>query len=120
MCFNALVKTTKNERQVTNFSVAINDSYKTKGSDQVTKIVTYVECAYWGSTSLATLLTKGTIVELNGRIGVSAYLNMQGEAKASLRFHVNSIKLHGGSKAAVKPAPINAAAITEPQDDLPF
>ena len=121
---DAVVKKLKDERQVVNFSVAINDSYKPKGSDQVTKVVTYVDCSYWTNPGIAQYLTKGTIVELHGRIGINAYLNMQGEAKASLRFHVNSIKLHGGNKAQAKPAeksaPVIAGELTEPLDDLPF
>lgn len=121
---DAVVKKLKDERQVVNFSVAINDSYKPKGSDQVTKVVTYVDCSYWTNPGIAQYLTKGTIVELHGRIGINAYLNMQGEAKASLRFHVNSIKLHGGNKTTAKPvetsAPVIAGELTEPLDDLPF
>ncbi|MES2331346.1 MAG: single-stranded DNA-binding protein [Bacteroidota bacterium] len=121
---DAVVKKLKDERQVVNFSVAINDSYKPKGSDQVTKVVTYVDCSYWASPTIAQYLTKGTLVELHGRIGVNAYLNMQGEAKASLRFHVNFIKLHGGNKATAKPvetsAPVIAGELLEPLDDLPF
>ncbi len=121
---DAAVKTLKDERQVVNFSVAINDSYKPKGSDQATKLVTYVDCSYWANPSIAQYLTKGTLVELYGRIGVNAYLNMQGEAKGSLRFHVNHIKLHGGSKTTVKApevsTPVIAGELTEPMEDLPF
>ncbi len=29
------------------YNVAINDNYKAKGSIEVTKIVTYVQCYYW-------------------------------------------------------------------------
>lgn len=121
---DAVVKTLKDERKVVNFSVAINDSYKPKGAEQVTKMVTYVECAYWANPGIAQYLTKGTLVELYGRIGVNAYTNMQGEAKASLRFHVNNIKLHGGNKTTANPveksAPVIAGELTEPMDDLPF
>lgn len=78
---NAEVKTLKDDRQVVNFNVAINDSYKPKGGDAVTKLVTYVQCAYWVNSNIAQYLTKGTLVELHGRIGVNAYNNLQGEAK---------------------------------------
>lgn len=122
---DALVKTTKNERQVVNFSVAINDSYKQKGATEVTKVVTYVDCSYWGHAGIAAYLTKGTTVELYGRIGVNAYVNGQGEAKANLRFHVNNIKLHGGGRnntqnPAFKPSNVPASELLEPLDDLPF
>lgn len=124
---DAKVKTLKDERQVVNFSVAINDSYKPKGASEVTKVTTYVDCAYWANPGIVKFLTKGTLVELYGRISINAYLNMQGEAKGSLRFHVNNIKLHGGSKS--NPTPNNreqetvtvvTGQLTEPLEDLPF
>lgn len=111
---DAKLFTVKGDKQVVNFNVAINDSYKPKGTNEVKKIVTYVQCAYWMHPGVTQFLTKGTVVELQGRIGVSAYKSTDGEAKASLQFHVNSIKFHGGSKtAAVTAAPA-------PSDDLPF
>lgn len=121
---NAEVKNLKDERQVVNFNVAINDSYKSKVSGQITKLVTYVQCAYWVNSSIAQYLTKGTLVELQGRIGVNAYNNAQGEAKAALTFHVNSIKLHGKpkyeNKGADAAAPVTESAAAEQTDDLPF
>jgi len=128
---DAKVETLKNEKQVVNFSIAINDSYKPKGSDELVKITTYVNCSYWINPGIAQYLTKGSLVELSGRIGVNAYKDMQDEAKASLTFHVNSIKMHGKPKTAndetaisVKNSksnqPLNAGEGTEPSDDLPF
>ena len=111
----------KNDKQVVNFGVAINDSYRAKGSTGPTKIVTYVQCDYWVNPGIAPYLTKGTLVELQGRVGVSAYTGKDGEAKATLTFHVNTIKLHGS--AGVKnetPVKTNAEAVSEPADDLPF
>ena len=110
---DAKVSTLKDERKVVNFSIAINDSYKPKGSELVTKITTFVNCSYWINTAIAEHLTKSTLVELSGRIGVNAWTNAEGEAKASLTFHVNSIKLHGKGNAASKesvPAVRNHAA----------
>ena len=65
-------------------------------------------------------------MELQGRIGVNAWNNQQGEAKASITLHVNNIKLHGGGKAAnvvketVAAALVSVGELTEPLDDLPF
>lgn len=118
---DAKVSTLKNDKQVVNFGVAINDSYKAKGSTEPTKIVTYVQCDYWVNPGIAQFLTKGTLVELQGRVGVNAYTGKDGEAKATLTFHVNTIKLHG--KAGVKdetPVKEKVATILDPVDDLPF
>ena len=121
---DAKISTLKNDRQVVNFNVAINDSYKSKGSTELTKIVTYVQCDYWVNPNIAQYLTKGTLVELQGRVGVNAYKANDGEAKATLTFDVNSIKLHDNSKQQgndeAKLLPIAAAEIKEPVNDLPF
>ena len=118
---DAKVNTVKNDKQVVNFNVAINDSYKAKGSNEVTKIVTYAQCDYWVNPGIASYLTKGTLVELQGRIGVNAYTGKDGEAKATLTFHVNTIKLHG-SAGMKNETPLKAdnEAVLEPADDLPF
>ncbi len=118
---DATVTKLKDERQVVNFSIAMNDYYKRKGNEEAVKITTYVNCAYWISAKIAAQLTKGKLVELYGRIGVNAYSNQQGEPKATLTFHVNSIKLHGSGKINTEiSVPANSTAITEPVQDLPF
>ena len=62
---NAEVRTLSNEKQVVNFSVAVNDSYKNKQGERVEQ-TTYFDCAYWITANVARLLTKGTLVELTG------------------------------------------------------
>ena len=118
---DAKISTLKNDKQVVNFNVAINDSYKAKGSNEPTKVVTYAQCDYWVNPGVAQYLTKGTLVELQGRVGVNAYIGKDGEAKATLTFHVNTIKLHGKSSAKDEaPVKENVGTILEPADDLPF
>jgi len=116
---NATVYTLKDERQVVNFSIAVNDSYKPKGSNEAKKVVRFFKCGYWLNAGMAKYLTKGALVELCGRIGIDAYKDMQGEAKASLTMHVNSIKLHGSPKGEASQPAAKPAAAT-PTDDLPF
>ena len=63
-------------------------------------------------------------MECTGRIGATAWTDKNGEARASLTFHVNNIKLHGSSKANTETTatPVTAApaAMAEATDDLPF
>ena len=59
---DAVVKTVKEEHKVVNFYVAINDSYKTKDSSELKKVVQYVQCSYWINPGIAEYLTKGTLV----------------------------------------------------------
>jgi single-strand DNA-binding protein len=86
-----------NDKQVVNFSVAVNDSYKTGRTIEQT---TYFDCAYWITANVARLLTKGTLVELTGRVSTRAWTGKDGEARAGLNFHTSQIKLHGGSRRA--------------------
>lgn len=122
---DAKVSTLKDERQVVNFNVAVNDSYKNKSSEEVKKVATFFQCSYWVNPNIAQYLAKGTLVELYGRVGLNVYKDMQGEPKGSLIFHVNNIKLHGSSKGnnqskEEKQTPTKVKELTEPLDDLPF
>ncbi|MBL7738465.1 MAG: single-stranded DNA-binding protein [Chitinophagaceae bacterium] len=114
---DAVVNHLKDERKVAHFTVAVNDFYKPKGQDQGVTVTNYYSCSYWINPLLAEKLKKGTLVELSGRVGINAYTNMQGEAKASLTFHVNDIKIHQFIKEDASPKEIKEK---EPGDDLPF
>jgi single-strand DNA-binding protein len=116
---NAQRKELTDGREVVNFSIAINDSYKPRGATEIKKVVTYIDCSYWLSAGISPFLKKGVIVQLSGSISARAWNDMQGEAKASLNFHVNSIKLHGGGKKSetISEPPTENNA---PPDDLPF
>lgn len=119
---DASIATLKNDRKVVNFSVAINDWYKPKGSEQGIKATTYVNCSYWLSTAIAVRLTKGSLVELSGRLQVNAYIGFDGAAKGSLNCHVNSITIHQVSKDNNVDVQLNnkRTVSEEVTDDLPF
>jgi len=118
---DAVVTQLKDERKVVNFSIAVNDFYKPKNGEGV-KITTYVNCSYWISEKIAEKLTKATLVEINGRIFVNAYKGADGEAKASLNCHVNTIKIHsfGKKETAVISEENSENTSKEVTDDLPF
>ena len=114
---DAVVAQLKDERQVVNFTLAVNDGYKPKGKDEWVKLTTFFNCAYWISTKIAERLKKGNLIELTGRMYVTTYKDMQGEAKATLNIHVDSIKVHQQMKVdGMKAEP----AKQQPVDDLPF
>lgn len=125
---DAKVNTLQDDRQVVNFTIAINDYYKPKGSTEGKQLTTYVNCAYWISSKIAERLTKGVLVQLYGRIGVQAYNNMDGNARASLTFHCNTIKILATPKGGSIEQPNGYASATYQQqnpnpeavDDLPF
>nr|WP_315246688.1 single-stranded DNA-binding protein [uncultured Flavobacterium sp.] len=90
---DASVQKVNNDKQVVNFSIAINDNYKPKGSTEVKEVTTYIDCSYWINTATAQWLKKGTLVQLFGRIGMNVYNNSEGVAVGSLTFHTNNIKI---------------------------
>ncbi|MBB4807162.1 single-strand DNA-binding protein [Chryseobacterium defluvii] len=123
---NAEINTLKNDRQVVNFSVAINDSYKTKQGER-RELTTYYNCSYWINPNVAKILTKGTLVELSGRVSSNAWIGKDGEIHSGLNFHTSSIKLHGGSGKNSESEPKqNVTQETgnpfagDTDDDLPF
>lgn len=121
---NAEVRTLSNEKQVVNFAIATNDGYRNKQGEWIEQ-TTYFDCAYWISPKVATLLTKGTLVELSGRVSPRAWVSKDGEPKAGLNFHTSQIKLHGASKRvepvqATEQSEHSSIAEQGTEDDLPF
>ncbi|MBO9676311.1 MAG: single-stranded DNA-binding protein [Sphingobacteriaceae bacterium] len=122
---DAQVHTVSQDKQVVNFSVATNDSYKNKQGERIEK-TTYFDCAYWISPNVAKALTKGTLVELSGRVYARAWTGNDGEAHAALNFHTSQIKLYGGAKKSKAEEPTTGkkdkqgAEKPKEDDDLPF
>ncbi len=114
---NAEIKQLKDERKFVIFTIAINDYYKQKGTDKGVQTTLFINCSYWISTTVCEKLTKGSVVELSGRLFQNAYTGFDGEAKATLCCHVNTIKMHHSSKLTdAKPKEEKEPV----QDDLPF
>ena len=121
---DAEVRTTSQEKQVVNFSVATNDSYKNKQGERIEQ-TTYFDCSYWITPNVARLLTKGTLVELTGRVSTRAWTGNDGEPMAGLNFHTSNIKLHGGSRKAEAVQATDKdskgkVTAEQAEDDLPF
>ena len=126
---NAEIKTLANNRQVVNFSVAVNDYYKNKQGEKIEQ-TTYFNCAYWISSKIAEYLTTGTLVELSGKISSSAWIGKDGEIKSRLNLNTSRIKFHGKGKTDQTAKTTNNPTTAKPQenkvfaddleDDLPF
>lgn len=113
----------KENREVVNFTIAVNDSYKPKDSTELKKIVTYINCSYWVSSKSAKWLKKGTLVELFGRIGLNVYIGSDSEAHGSLTFHTSHIKILAFAKDGEQTPQVNKSEKTSSKkkpDDLPF
>ena len=111
-----------NDKQVVNFSIAINDNYKPKGSTEVKEVVTYINCSYWLNAKTAEWVKKGALVQLFGRIGMNVYSNIEGKALGSLTFHTNNIKILAFAKKVGNNTANSGVQNkkNETADDLPF
>lgn len=120
---DAEVNTVKGDRSVTNFTVALNQRYKTKTGEKKEKSV-FVDCAYWINPKLATYLIKGAIVEISGWVEAQAYQNKKDELRGRLNCTVNDINLFSPlgktTAAAVETKAKGEAEQSGDDDDLPF
>jgi len=124
---DAVTKTVNGDKEVVNFTIAINDRYKKKGSDEYTEITTYVRCDYWLNPKIGQYLKKGTLVQLNGRIGQEVYINASGDAAGNITFNISKISILASApkQEATAPAPQLATGkgkkgAGQENDDLPF
>lgn len=123
---DAVVHKVNSDKEVVNFSIAINDSYKPKGSTEVIEVATYINCSYWLNSKTAQWLKKGAIVQLSGRIGLNVYSNTEGKAMGALTFHINSLKILAFAKRTEQTENNGASQSAkqgeqaETADDLPF
>lgn len=123
---DAVVKRLNDGREVVNFSIADNQSYKTKGGEQV-DATTYFNCSFWLSTGVSKILRKGAVVQLSGRTQTRIYTTNTGDPGASLNFITNRIDVlaYASGKAANSARNNEEAALPagneqEIVDDLPF
>jgi single-strand DNA-binding protein len=121
---DAQIRTLSNEKQVVNFSIAVNDNYRNKQGERIEQ-TTYFDCSYWISVNVAKILNKGALVELTGRANARAWMGNNGQLNAGLNFHTSQIKLHAGSRKteADKTTPKsenNKEIQQEKENDLPF
>jgi single-strand DNA-binding protein len=81
------------EREVVNFSIAVNDRYKPAGSTEYKQVTTFINCSYWMSVKVAQWIRKGAVVLLGGRLGMHVYINSDGNPIGSIDLHVNSLSI---------------------------
>lgn len=118
---DARTSTLENGKTVVNFSLAVNDQYRNKQGERV-ELTEYFDCAYWLSPNVAGILTKGTLVELTGRVSARAWIGKDGEVHSGLNFHTSQIKLHGGGRRTEENSPVGSASRSRKTkgDNLPF
>jgi single-strand DNA-binding protein len=123
---NAEVKAVKGDKQVINFTVAINQKWKNKAGEKKEKTA-FVDCAYWRNSGIAEYLTKGAVVEVSGWMEAQGYQSKSDGIKARLNCTCDTIKLFSltaktekATDTKTKKAVTTGAANQPDDDDLPF
>jgi len=129
---DAEVRALNNERQVVHFSLAANDGYRNRQGEYIEQ-TTFFDCSYFISPKVATMLTKGTLVELAGRVSARAWMDKEGQPKAGLSYVASRIKVHAkavNSRQSTEDIEVHQPVVVSPQeknsrqesehDDLPF
>ena len=122
---DAIVQKRDEDKEVVNFSIAINDRYKPKGSSEYKEVATFINCSYWLSSKVVQWIKKGAFVQVTGRIGMHVYINNEGNPIGSLDFHVDSIKILVFAKKAISAEKGNSKTAAkskkkEGTQDVPF
>lgn len=124
---NAECKAVKGDKQVINFTVAINQRWKNKAGEKQEKTA-FIDCAYWRNSGIAEYLTKGAVVEIQGWMEAQAYQSQTKGLQARLICTCDTIKLFSlttqtGQRADKKETAKEVAGATgigKDEDDLPF
>lgn len=120
---NAQVSTTPNGKEVVNFRIVLNETYKNK-EGKYEERTQFIRCAYWGNAKVANILTKGTAVSVTGWLeNPNVWIDSTtGEAQARLGFTARRVNLLGRvvRDNAEPVASAEAVPVAEPADDLPF
>ncbi|WP_316835037.1 single-stranded DNA-binding protein [Pedobacter nutrimenti] len=122
---DAKVATAQNEKQVVEFSIAIENGYKPKNGEYQKK-PTFFSCSYWLNAGAAKRLKKGVLVQLYGHIGMNVYNNAENKAVGILTFHVTDFRtLTAVPKEESNPQsqiihPATVAVQQSQTEDLPF
>lgn len=81
------------EKEVLNFSIAVNDRYKIAASAEYKEVTTFINCSYWLNIKAAQWIKKGAVVMVSGRLGMHVYIDSEGNPIGSIDFHVNSMNI---------------------------
>jgi single-strand DNA-binding protein len=119
---NAEVKAVKGDKQVINFTVAINQKWKNKAGEKKEKTA-FVDCAYWRNSGIAEYLTKGAVVEISGWMEAQGYQSKKDGIRARLICTCDTIKLFSLTAKAEQKADnreVAPVATGADEDELPF
>ena len=96
---DAELKFTAGGKPVTNFSVAVNESFKNSNGDNVDR-AEWFRCVAWNGLAevCGQYVTRGKQVYLEGRLQTRKYDDKEGKARTITEVVVSTLRLLGGSR----------------------
>ena len=134
---DAEMKFTASGIPVANFSLAVNDTYKTGNGDKKTNTL-WIRCVAWRrwAETVGEFVNKGKFLYVESRLQQRSYEDRDGKKRDVTEVIVGMLKLLGptknGNSSASPPSsaptrapeesdnPFNEAAGEEPDPDIPF
>ncbi|MEE9368248.1 MAG: single-stranded DNA-binding protein [Pontiella sp.] len=128
---NPELRQTPSGTAVTEFGLAINESFKNKAGETVEQTC-FVDVVVWGrqAETSAEYLHKGSSAFIEGRLQLDKWENEKGEKRSKLRVRADRVQFLGSpgknteiSAASGESAPQEASqptAIPADDDDVPF
>ena len=100
------LRKTKEGREVCNFSVAVNDSWRDRQTQERRTKTTWYRIAVWGNRAgtCAKYLRKGRAVLVVGQVSINTYTDDQGERRNSLLLTATDVRFIGGKTSSPQSA----------------
>ena len=113
---------TDSGRAVCNFSVAANESWRDKNTDEKREKTTWYRVSAWGplGETCHAHLSKGRQVMVIGTVAARGYTNNAGEAAASLELTAREVKFLGGGNGVGGSSQQDEYAGAKDTGDIPF
>ena len=116
------LNSTNSGTSVANFSMALNEKYKDKKTEQWAEKTEFVNIVAWGplGETASTYLSKGSECYLEGKLQTRSYDDKEGNKKYVTEIVANSIQFIGGrgeAKTETNPRPSGNDFAA---DDIPF
>lgn len=107
-----VVRETRNGSYVMNFTIACNERHKRQDSDEWEDVPNFVDCALFGNRckTVEKYVSKGTKVNMSGRLHQSKWTTESGENRSKLELLVEEIEwprteARGSYQAQAQPRP---------------
>ncbi|MEI6133186.1 MAG: single-stranded DNA-binding protein [Bacillota bacterium] len=115
------VKTLNSGKKVTEFSIAINESYKNAAGEKVEKVF-FIECQSWGNQGeiISKHLTKGDPILINGKLSIDTWEAKDTGTKLSkTRVVIEQFEFCGGKRhSASNSSSENKVAHIAPMNEI--